>query len=489
MTTKNLLVLNNPAHWRFTVEGVDVISAKDYLTERSFAKLKHARVFNLCRSYRYQSVGYYVSLLAAARGHRAIPTVATMQDFRSQTIVRAIAEDVDERIQRSLNPLTGRSFSLHIYFGQTIDPAFRDVGKALYNLFQAPLLKVQFAFAGKWLIQQITPLSLAMIPEEDQPRVEAFASSFFARKRFHPVATPQADYDLAILINPAEAHPPSCKRALRKFEAAAGELDIQVEFITREDYNRLAEFDMLFIRETTAVNHHTYRFARRAHAEGLVVIDDPWSILRCANKVFLAERLALARIPAPKTVIIQRESFRQSGEPAGITFPCVIKQPDSAFSQGVLKAANFREFQEITGKLFEKSDLLIAQEFMASAFDWRVGILDGQVLYVCKYYMAKDHWQICNWARTEGHRRFGKHETIPVEAAPQALLQTALKASGLIGDGLYGVDLKEIDGKYYVIEINDNPSIDAGIEDSILKDQLYLTILRSIRRRFEGTRM
>ena len=77
-----------------------------------------------------------------------------------------------------------------------------------------------------------------------------------------------------------------------------------VEFIGRDDYPRLAEFDALLIRETTAVNHHTWRFARRAQAEDLAVIDDPDSILRCANKVYLAEVLKGARIPTPRTLIV-----------------------------------------------------------------------------------------------------------------------------------------------------------------------------------------
>ena len=45
---------------------------------------------------------------------------------------------------------------------------------------------------------------------------------------------------------------------------AAESLAIRPELIDRDDYGRLAEFDALFIRETTYVNHHTYRFARRA---------------------------------------------------------------------------------------------------------------------------------------------------------------------------------------------------------------------------------
>ena len=50
------------------------------------------------------------------------------------------------------------------------------------------------------------------------------------------------------------------------------------------------------------------------------------------------------------------------------------------------------------------------------------------------------------------------------------MLNTALKAANLIGDGLYGVDLKQIGKKVYVIEVNANPNIDAGMEDQILKD-------------------
>jgi glutathione synthase/RimK-type ligase-like ATP-grasp enzyme len=282
---------------------------------------------------------------------------------------------------------------------------------------------------------------------------------------------------------------PSCAKALRKFEEAADELNVYTEFITREDYSRLAEFDALFIRETTSVNHHTYRFSRKAHAEGLVVIDDPWSILRCANKVYLAERLAQAKVPAPRTVILQKESLKNSPASLGVTFPCVLKQPDSAFSKGVVKAENEADFREKLDTLFEKSDLIIAQEFMASDFDWRVGILDRKPFYVCKYYMAQGHWQICNWdGESIGDRRFGRSETLRVEDAPPAVVQAALKAANLIGDGFYGVDLKQIGDKVVVIEVNDNPSIDAGVEDLVLKDELYLTVIRSIINRIDGPR-
>jgi glutathione synthase/RimK-type ligase-like ATP-grasp enzyme len=36
----------------------------------------------------------------------------------------------------------------------------------------------------------------------------------------------------------------------------------------------------------------------------------------------------------------------------------------------------------------------------------------------------------------------------------------------VIGKGLYGVDVKEVNGDFVVVEVNDNPSIYAGYEDS-----------------------
>ena len=103
--------------------------------------------------------------------------------------------------------------------------------------------------------------------------------------------------------------------------------------------------------------------------------------------------------------------------------------------------------------MFQKSELLIAQEFLPTTFDWRVGIIDGKPLYVCKYFMATEHWQIVNW-NSEKQDQEGKVESVAVDQAPSGLIRTALKATALIGKSLYGVDMKEVDGKFYVIEIN-----------------------------------
>ncbi len=302
------------------------------------------------------------------------------------------------------------------------------------------------------------------------------------KKKNTNIVKKESRYDLAILVNPEEELPPSDEKALQRFERAAESQQFYVERITRDDYARINEFDALFIRETTSVNHHTYRMARRAEAEGLVVIDDPHSILLCTNKVYLAELLKKHQIPAPETMIISPENSKKAAETLGL--PCILKQPDSSFSQGVVKADTYEEFKNETARLFEKSDLLIAQQFLPTPFDWRIGILDGKPLYACRYHMARKHWQIYERSG-DGKTYAGNADTLPIADVPQQVVDCALKISQLIGNGLYGVDLKEIDGKVYVIEVNDNPSIDAGCEDGVLKDELYQTIIAEFLKRIE----
>jgi glutathione synthase/RimK-type ligase-like ATP-grasp enzyme len=155
----------------------------------------------------------------------------------------------------------------------------------------------------------------------------------------------------------------------------------------------------------------------------------------------------------------------------------VLKQPDAAFSQGVVKVENQSQLAERAAEFLGKSELVVAQEFLPTTFDWRVGMLDRQPLFVCKYHMAPRHWQIVK-REGNGRKRYGKCEAIPLEHAPQRVLKAAARAANLVGDGLYGVDVKEVRGRPYVIEVNDNPNIDAGVEDRVLGSELYRRVMQ-----------
>ncbi|MBF0443189.1 MAG: RimK family alpha-L-glutamate ligase, partial [Oligoflexales bacterium] len=203
------------------------------------------------------------------------------------------------------------------------------------------------------------------------------------------------------------------------------------------------------------------------------VIDDPESILRCTNKVYLAELLIHHHIPAPRTYIIHKNEINSVIDKLPV--PCVLKKPDSSFSLGVVKVETREEMQQKITEILNETDLMIAQEFMPTSFDWRIGIINSRIIYACKYYMARGHWQIYN--RERGSDAFGPAEAVPIESLPQKLRQLAIRTSSIIGDGLYGLDIKEVNGKFYVIEVNDNPSIEAGCEDKIVKNALYENIM------------
>jgi glutathione synthase/RimK-type ligase-like ATP-grasp enzyme/ribosomal protein S18 acetylase RimI-like enzyme len=481
--TNNVIVINHPNVWKATEVNAKIISVKEYINNPVYQNSSDFRVFNLCSSYRYQSYGYYVSLLASARGQRVIPSITTIRDFGIRNVVQTAAYEIDELINQLLAKCEESSYSLNIYFGQTPNKGYKALAMKLYQLYEAPLFKVHFIKHDKWLIKDIKTLSFKSVPDEDMELMYSYATRFFSRKRHNFSKLTNYKYDLAILVNPNEENPPSNAGALQKIKKAANNKGVYVELITRTDIDKINEFDALFIRETTNVNHYTYEMARLAYAEGLVVMDDPWSILRCSNKIYQNELFKKNKIRTPNTLVLTKNFFDNSMLDE-LNYPMVLKQPDSAFSLGVIKVDSKEQAASELKRLFKQSDMVICQEFLYSEFDWRVGILDNKPFYACKYYMSNNHWQIYNWNRSDEDVA-GDSETLAVEDVPEAIIQTAQKAASLIGDGLYGVDLKMVNGVVYVVEVNDNPNLDAGIEDLVLKDQFYDILIDSFINRIE----
>ncbi len=479
--TSNIIVINHPHNWKPEDINAKIISVKEYINNPFYHSNTDLRVFNLCSSYKYQSYGYYVSLLASARGQRVIPSTSTIRDFNISHVIRSAGYDIEEVINKSLKNVHENIFHLKIFFGQTTEKKLDNLAMKLYQIFEAPLFEAVFVKHEKWIIKDLKVLTFKHIQKSEIDSLNNFARQYFSRKRFNKTKLINYKYDMAILVNPQETTPPSCDTALQKFKQTAHKMGIYTEFITKSDFDKINEFDALFIRETTNVNDHTYKFSRMAYAEGLVVIDDPWSILKCSNKIFQNELFRRNKILTPETSILSKNSFdkKMLNE---MSFPLVLKQPDSAFSLGVIKVNDAEETLLALNDLFKKSDMIVCQNYLYSEFDWRIGIIDNQPLFACKYYMSKGHWQICNWKEEE---HYGNSETLPVEEAPEEVVRTALKAARLIGDGLYGVDLKMVDDKVYVVEVNDNPNIDANVEDLVLKERLYESIVGSIYQRIE----
>jgi glutathione synthase/RimK-type ligase-like ATP-grasp enzyme len=485
--SEHIVLVDEASHWKDHYPDYIAEPVRAYLTDPQWLQRHGLRIVNLCGNTEYHSPGYYASLLAEARGHKVIPSVRTLQDLSRKAIYGSDLEDLDKQVEKVLGRTRAgvetTRFEVILCFGACEIPELRPLARALFEAFPAPLLRVDFKRGRNgWHIAKLRAVGLKTLGKAREPFFFAAMEGHLRRRWQRPRSRRSACYDLAILHNPNEAMPPSDRQALAGFIRAAKREGIDAELITRKDFGRIAEYDALFIRETTNVNHHTYRFARRAAAEGLIVIDDPDSILRCTNKVFLEELLRARRVPTPKSLIVAKGEEDRIEET--LPYPVILKVPDGSFSRGVFKADDGKALRSICRQLFKDSGLILAQAYMYTAFDWRVGVLDRRPLFVCKYLMSAGHWQIYDHA-SAGKGNGGEFETLMVEAAPKRVVKTALRAANLIGDGFYGVDLKETPDGVYVIEVNDNPSIDAGVEDKVLGFELYRQIMGSFRRRLD----
>ena len=446
------------------------------MTVRQYLALEHGvpgrRIINLSRSYEPLSLGYYCSLLAEARKERCLPEADALLDINWKRIHRQALL----RLDQMLGSMQDENFpaSIDIYFGRTTERRFRDIGKTAFDLFRCPALRISLQEDAKFRIKEIEAVAIHKLGEEEKSRFPSALSAFLKGSLPKPSIRKLPSAVVAILANPQEESPPSDAKALEAFAAAAETVDARAEFITAKDFGRLLEFDALFIRETTALNHHTYRFAKRAQREGMPVIDDPHSILCCTNKIYLAELLKSNRILTPKTTIFDRPRLKALADQ--FEFPGILKIPDGCFSKGVHKVSSRDELNDLSKSLFPKTDLLMIQEFMPTDFDWRIGVLDGEALYACKYYMVSGNWKIYEYEK-DGTIQSGDSETMPISAVPVDVVETAIRGTRLIGNGFYGVDIKETPKGPCIIEINDNPSVDYGIEDDVLGADLYQRLM------------
>ena len=267
--------------------------------------------------------------------------------------------------------------------------------------------------------------------------------------------------------------------ALFKFKSTAESMGHTFEFIYKEDIARIQEYDALFIRATTDPSNSAYIISRLAEQAGIKVIDDPHSIRTCSNKAILYDLFLKNNIPSPESLLFTGDYSRRSLDNVFDTlgFPVIIKTPYTRFSSHVEKANNENEFIDISKRFLRKSKIVILQEYIRSDFDWRVGILENRIIYLCKYCIPAGGWKVKS--KINGRNVWGDTIAVPKESISPELKDICLNLSKCVGDGLYGLDVKETKDGYKVIEINDNPSIYDGYEDAEDTD-IYEKIINAL---------
>ena len=308
------ILLNSLNDWKPYCETDSLMTVTDYLEHR-YGERTPKLVINLSDEYGYNSEGYYCSLLAQARGHRVLPGVETLNKLESGAGIRMnrnLQQLCQQWIER--NRITDETWQLNIYFGTCREKGLEKIARFIFDHYPCPILRVTMNNHARNQIESVQALSLRQLSESGQDDFANALDCFNKKVWRSPRSAKPARYNLAILYDPDEKFPPSDKDALNKFLEVARKMNIHAELITEEEATRLMEFDALFIRATTALNHYTFRLAQRAAMNDIAVIDDPESIIRCTNKVYLCELFEKARIPAPASQLLFRSNEYSFGE-------------------------------------------------------------------------------------------------------------------------------------------------------------------------------
>ncbi len=253
---------------------------------------------------------------------------------------------------------------------------------------------------------------------------------------------------------------------LMRFRDVAESLGHRCYYIFPVELKKIAKLDGLLIRSRTDPLNVSYVAARMATMHGIPVIDNPEAIRICSDKVNMYLHLMQAKVSIPLTELLVRKElvpadargyFEQLGNQV------VLKEPSTSYSNRVKKVHRVEDFLQTARSYLKMADELVVQEYIESEEDWRIGVLDGRFLFASRYVLPRESDQV-QAVDSEEIPYFGI-EMVRQEEVPSGAIDLAIQASQAIGSGLFSVDIKERQGKMYVIEVNDNPSLESGEED------------------------
>ena len=164
---------------------------------------------------------------------------------------------------------------LNIYFGKCREKGMERIARFIFENYPCPLLRVALNTHPRNQIEGIHFLPLNQLNDAEQDFFANTLDNFNKKIWRAPKSAKASRYSLAVLVDPQEKFPPSNKGALHKLTEVAKKMNIHVEMITEDDAIRLLEFDALFIRTTTSLNHYTFHLSQLAAQNGMAVIYDP----------------------------------------------------------------------------------------------------------------------------------------------------------------------------------------------------------------------
>lgn len=285
------------------------------------------------------------------------------------------------------------------------------------------------------------------------------------------------DLKLGVVWTESDQGASSNARTIDLLSSLAKRKNISVSLVSPKNLTEPPNVDALFLRTIGM-----FEVAWLAEACGMPIIDRAEDTFKCNDKAFQITLFKKHGIPSPFTEIVTALTPQSDYGLSRGCGPWVVKRPDLSFGDGVWLCQTYTELRAKVEDQLCNSPLLLVQEFVPSDYDWRIVILDQIALFVCRYGHISRGWKVAE-RDSIGKRVFGACELVSREAWPADVVNLAVTASRLIGNGLYGVDIKSTPAGPIVMEVNDNPDIYLGNEEREDGSSAWIPILNWFRRR------
>jgi len=239
----------------------------------------------------------------------------------------------------------------------------------------------------------------------------------------------------------------------------------------------LLSYDILYYRSSLglvwarALQHYLARHNRRAI--NLTAVEFPF----LNDKAFQALAMETSEIPTPKTTVDTRGSFLEIATQIGAPF--VAKACNSSQGKDVHLIHTEQEYKVFVATRTKKA--YIFQEYVPHDYDCRIHLVNGQAVGGFRRVQTSSDFR-CNVSLGATME--------PLEVSEEAILSTlSNKVAKLFNLELHVVDFlkSKKDGKYYFVEINNNPGWETsdteatGIDMSSLVMDSFETLASAVR--------
>ena len=424
------------------LKDVSVISPAHYL-ENSYWHNPKFKIINLCSSYKNNSTGYLISAFAAANNQKVIPNLTSLTTV---SLVNHWTFNGADHWQMLNNKVDLVTKDINIYFGLTQNINYTKIGIDIFYHFNYPILKLKLNQKG--LPDKIELMDILSIDQEQERFFKQALRLYLIGKNIGKKKFSIMNYDLAVLADNNSNDLPSDAGAIQKLFKSAEGKGFNTEIIGYNDLGKVSQFDVLFFRTGNHSFMKSYQSAIKAENEGVIVLNTAKSMLKCHQKPFLINQMKKYFHVLDFKVIFP--SLKKS-LPAG--FPVIVKKLNNPEYQQILNNS-----EEYDANINAETEILYYQQLIKNTNKWSLGIFDGVILYASVTFHSES-------------KQYVKPDQLPEE-----LLQVGVIVKELIGNGFYQALFTEHKQKFYFQDLNDNPPLFSGSEDSVNELDIYDTI-------------